>query len=149
VSRFTLDSATEFLFGKDVNSLSAGLPYPPSVSSPDVLKGFVRDHPSNRFAHAFLEGQELTATRTRYGMHWRLREIWGDEVEKRRVVVDEFVNPIIEGARQRKEQVTGKEKVEEEETFLDHLIKYTEGMFLRPLFLMKSLMPGRQTNSRR
>ncbi|KAK7459629.1 Protein kinase alk2 [Stygiomarasmius scandens] len=147
VSRFTLDSATEFLFGKDVNSLSAGLPYPPSVSSPDVLKGFVRDHPSNRFAHAFLEGQELTATRTRYGMHWRLREIWGDEVEKRRLVVDEFVNPIIEGARQRKEQVTGKEKVEEEETFLDHLIKYTEDKQILGDELLNMLVASRDTTA--
>ncbi|KAK7445179.1 Protein kinase alk2 [Stygiomarasmius scandens] len=146
VSRFTLDSATEFLFGKDVNSLSAGLPYPPSVSSPDILKGFVRDHPSNRFARAFLEGQELTATRTRYGKHWRLREIWGDEVEKRRLVVDEFINPIIEGARQRKEKVTGEEKVEEE-TFLDHLIEYTEDKQILGDELLNMLVASRDTTA--
>ncbi len=28
VARFTFDSATEFLFGKDVESIAAGLPYP-------------------------------------------------------------------------------------------------------------------------
>ncbi|KAF9016963.1 cytochrome P450, partial [Hymenopellis radicata] len=47
VSRFTLDSATEYLFGKDVESLSAGLPYPPLSNIPNPIH--FENHPSNLF----------------------------------------------------------------------------------------------------
>jgi hypothetical protein len=135
VSRFTLDSATEFLFGKDVNSLDAGLPYPSSYSpSTSVdrkkeVKGFDKTHASNVFSTSFLTALELTAGRTRYGMHWRLREMFGDEVKQRRKAVDEFVNPILDlGAGQKDvSKSERKEEDEETETFLDHLIRYTGG----------------------
>src|ERR1700690_1267046 len=60
VSRFTLDSATDFLFGNNVRSLSAGLPYPdnsPLTSSYDL------SHPANVFAQAFDRAQKLSTLR--------------------------------------------------------------------------------------
>ncbi|KAF7358094.1 Glycosyltransferase family 39 protein [Mycena venus] len=53
VSRFTLDSATEFLFGKSADSLSAGLAYPEAASQKNAPS--LSSHPSNIFVNAFME----------------------------------------------------------------------------------------------
>jgi hypothetical protein len=85
VARFTLDSATEFLFGKDVGSLGANLPYPagsPLAQDPSIL-----DHPSNAFVRAFMQGQNATAYRARFGWHWPLKEFWSDKVLPHRLKV--------------------------------------------------------------
>ena len=59
--RFTLDTATEFLFGRDVKSLSAELPYP------STHKAHTRPtHPSDEFAIAFSRAQECTLPRLLY-----------------------------------------------------------------------------------
>jgi hypothetical protein len=84
ISRFTLDSATDFLFGKSSDSLSAGLAYPESSShenSPSFL-----NHPSNTFVNAFLEGQHLYVSRSRFGTKWPLNEFWKDRVKPHREV---------------------------------------------------------------
>lgn len=132
VSRFTLDSATEFLFGNDVRSLSAGLPYPHNTS---LAATYPHSHPANVFAQAFLEAQELTALRSRYGSAWPLKEFWKDEVRARRDVVNQFIDPILKDAIAKKqaEKQTGLKSAEREvnegETLLDHLVNYTEGKF--------------------
>ncbi|THU75942.1 cytochrome P450, partial [Dendrothele bispora CBS 962.96] len=158
VSRFTLDSATEFLFGKDVNSLGAGLLYPPPSSSSSPFTAsppqtenktdFIPSHPSNLCAQSFLEAQELTGFRTRYGMHWRLfsGEFWADEVGKRRKVVESgFVEPVL-GELMRE----GKGKKEEEgkeETFLDHLARCTEDKQIIRDKLLNMLVASRDTTA--
>lgn len=54
VSRFTMDSATEFLFGKDVRSLDAPLPYPSTARTPFMEGGAAEEvHPADRFVRAF------------------------------------------------------------------------------------------------
>ena len=136
-SRFTLDSATEFLFGKDVRSLSAGIVYPPS--SPLSKDPTFRDHPSNRFVRAFTESQIATAYRTQYGSSWRFAEFWRDQVQKHMEVCYEFIDPIVADTVAKKheqrrlgldvEDITG--KVKEGETLLEHLVNYTEGDDLR------------------
>lgn len=72
ISRFTLDSATEFLFGNDVHSLAGGLPYPYYHSTTSTSDSDA--HPSTRFVHAFQEAQMITAFRSRFGSHWPLFE---------------------------------------------------------------------------
>lgn len=124
MARFTLDSATEFLFGKDVGSLGANLPYPensPLANDPSIL-----NHPSNVFVRAFMQGQIHTAFRARFGMLWPLKEIWSDKVSPYRQQVDEFVNPILE---ERKQHLAAEKPSDDDEgeTFLDHLIKHTAG----------------------
>ena len=131
MARFTLDSATEFLFGKDVESLGANLPYPDGSALANDLS--ILNHPSNVFVRAFMQGQIQTAFRARFGKMWPLKEIWSDEVLPHRRQVDKFVNPILE-ERQRRHLATSAwtEKIgndEEEETFLDHLIKHTAGCY--------------------
>ena len=53
LSRFTLDTATEFLFGQNVKSLSGDLPYPSMCK-----KASPRAHASDKFALAFSRAQE-------------------------------------------------------------------------------------------
>lgn len=65
VSRFTLDSASEFLFGKDVQSLSTGLPYPHHIAGTHAS----RSTPSETFAVAVSESQEALSQRLRTGTH--------------------------------------------------------------------------------
>ncbi|KAF8221855.1 hypothetical protein L208DRAFT_643690 [Tricholoma matsutake] len=132
VSRFTLDSATEFLFGNDIRTLSAGLPYPPSIS-PNTFA----NHPSNLFASAFVAGQISSVRRTVFGSSWPLDEFWKNEVIPHRKVVDEFIEPVLMEAlskRAREMRVESKlsadrEKADtEEETLLSHLLDQTQGI---------------------
>lgn len=137
-SRFTLDSATEFLFGQNVRSLSAGLPYPhydPRSNDPAF-----KNHPANLFAVAFGEAQSNVALRSRYGINWPLAEPWVDKTAKQMKVVKRFIEPILKEAVERKKATGDIEKntaadreVKEGETLLDHLVNYTDGECLEIL----------------
>ncbi len=124
VGRFTLDSVTEFLFGKSVDSLGAGLPYPESSGVLNSIQ--FTEHPSNSFLEAFVTGQELTAYRGRLGSFWWLREFWQNKVAGHRKFVNDFVDPILREASARKAAQIGVEK--ESATFLDHMLENTQGM---------------------
>lgn len=123
VSRFTLDSATEFLFGMDIHSLSAGLNYPPSAPAQSS-----RDHPANKFADAFLTAQSVVSTRSRLNEAWKLLEFWKDRLIEPMVVIKKVLDPIIENALEKK----GEKKTNttgdniEGETLLSHLVNLTD-----------------------
>ena len=118
------------MFGKDVGSLSAGIPYPPGTNAPAGDVTVASEHPSNRFVNAFALGQLHSARRARLGIHWRFLEMKRDEVAVQRKLVNEFVDPIIDEVLQRQ---TGKSEnsvdreEEEEETMLEHLVRHTQG----------------------
>ena len=92
-SRFTLDSATEFLFGEEARPLSTGIVYPPS--SPLSKDPVFLNHPANRFIRALQESQVATAQRTNYGSSWYFTEFWKNKVEEHMKVCFEFIDPII------------------------------------------------------
>jgi hypothetical protein len=129
VSRFTLDSASEFLLGKSVCTLSAGLCYPessPLANSPEFV-----NHPSNKFANAFLTGQLLTILRVRYGPTWPMKEFWKDKVKPQRKLVDDLIQPILTEALAKEAaslNETDKKEVQEDSTFLAHLVRHTKGL---------------------
>ncbi|KAG1776001.1 cytochrome P450 [Suillus placidus] len=154
VSRFTLDSATEFLFGKDVCSLSAGLVYPPS--SPRSKDVAFENHPANKFAHAFSDAQIATAYRSRFGSAWRLSEFWTDRVKKHMDVCFKFIDPILKEALEKnkmlKENVDEKadakdRDVKEGETLLDHLVNYTEDPIVIRDEILNIMIAGRDTTA--
>ena len=121
VGRFTLDSATEFLFGKSVHSLAAGLSYPESSGIENSVH--FKNHTSNSFLHAFASGQDIIAKRGRLGAFWWLGEFWKDKVDEHRKVINDYVDPIVKEALTRKKaQVVEKEN----ETFLDHMVEHTQ-----------------------
>lgn len=87
MQRFTLDSATEFLFGKDVNSLADVLPYPHNVIGNQV------DTPSaaDAFSMALTRAQSVLAARANIGAIWPLLEIFRDKTEKPMKVVNSYL----------------------------------------------------------
>jgi len=127
--RFTLDCASEFLFGSDVRSLSADLPYPSAIK-PATSR---RVHPSDSFADAFQRAQVASAARSRFGYFWRLIEFWEDGVEKEIQTVFDYVDPIVERALETKrmKELSKAQGEDEDETLLEHLVKLTDGK--RPL----------------
>lgn len=137
-SRFTMDSATEFLFAKDVQSLGAGLPYP--HYSPLARSTSSRIHPANIFSKAFDEAQQRLALRARFGAAWPLSEFWKDKVAEKMGPIFDFINPILTAAISRNKAAGNFEKlganvdreVQDGECLLDHLIKYTDGMNFLP-----------------
>jgi len=119
--RFTMDSASEFLLGTDVRSLSGDLPYPSTVKAATNR----RAHPSDSFGNAFQKAQVATAARSRLGQFWPLAEFWENKVEKEMQTVFDYVDPIVKRALEAKMEGEG-----EDETLLEHLIKLTDGKCL-------------------
>lgn len=156
-ARFTMDSATEFLFAKDVRSLDAGLPYPYYHSqlshSLESAQESHKNHPSNQFARAFDEAQGLMATRQRKGRSWRLAEFWRDEVEVRMRVINGFLDPIVEEAVKRNSGSIGQDEgkvggagdVKEGESLLDCLARCTSDQKLLRDETLNILLAGRDT----
>ncbi|KAJ7618428.1 cytochrome P450 [Roridomyces roridus] len=102
VARFTLDSATEFLCERSVDSMAAGLPYPPNSPLADSAS-FV-NHPSSTFVTSFMASQTLSVMRTPYGSRWPLWEFWTDRVKPHRKVVNDFIEPILNRTLEAKKQ---------------------------------------------
>lgn len=135
-ARFTLDSATEFLFGIDVHSLSTGIPYPYYSPQAEEAAAATATSPSSfnsstRFAEAFSEAQLITLQRARFGLLWPLLEFWHDRMEEPRKIVHELIDPIVADAVATKRKVfsdSGKESVvDREKTLLEDLASSTDG----------------------
>ncbi|KAF7798903.1 hypothetical protein EIP86_010131 [Pleurotus ostreatoroseus] len=136
ISRFTLDSATEFLFGACVDSLESSLPYP-YHAPPDL-----REQPltkAEEFARAFAQAQTVISERVRTGRIWPYYELSGSRTEESMRVVDSFITPILQEAlkkhkdeRDSGKPVQGKDgDVEDGETLLANLVRYTTGKSFR------------------
>ena len=134
-----MDSATEFLFGKDVCSLSAPIPYPSTHPAAKAQQD-APVHPADRFVRAFQDALEATAIRGRFLQSWPLTEMFGDKVKKYLTAVDEFIDPMVEEALSNKQKreialegVTSdvekatRDQVRDDETLLEHLCKFTDG----------------------
>ncbi|KAF4609531.1 hypothetical protein D9613_012249 [Agrocybe pediades] len=140
--RFTLDSATEFLFGQSVDSLSAELPFPPAYAHLNTAA--YHNHPSNVFVEAFTHGLTRTASRAGLGAEWRLFEFAGDKVKPMRKVIDEFVKPMIERAlKDRETGFSGKSKAPH--TVLASLVDHTQDEQVLKDELINLLVAGRDT----
>jgi hypothetical protein len=124
LSRFTLDTATEFLFGQDVNTLSADLPYPTGYRGPNRK----HEHPSDEFALAFSRAMEYSFPRAVYKQFWPLMEFWEDTVGTQKEITHKFINPIIHAALEKQKAAKRVDGISKEGgTFLDHLVQQTEG----------------------
>jgi hypothetical protein len=138
-----MDSATEFLFGHDVGTLSAGLPYP--ASSPIANSDEFLNHPSNKFTHAFEAGQRFSSFRSGYGSIWPLAELWENKVKPYREIVDQFIEPVLVEALARRAAITKEPSADRKlvdtkgETLLSHLISHTQGFYHSPLSYLKCI----------
>ncbi|OSC98998.1 cytochrome P450 monooxygenase pc-3 [Trametes coccinea BRFM310] len=152
IARFTLDSATEFLFGKCVNSLESDLPYahndpigPKLVREPNVAE---------RFAQAFSEAQQVIALRWQVGWIWHMQELLRDKAAEHMQVVDQFLQPILEEAiaKNRAAKSQGSissvdHKPDENETLLDHLVRFTSDPAVLHDETLNILIAGRDTTA--
>lgn len=132
--RFTLDSATEFLLGSCVHSISAGISYPqnaPRSTNSAIVEAetIASRHPANLFAKAFGDALLVTAKRSRYGSLWPLAEFWKDKAKEHMNVLRGFVDPIIKEAieKKRANDGMGKAELEDSDTLLDNLVNHTDG----------------------
>lgn len=137
--RFTMDSASEFLFGSDVQSLSADLSYPSTAkaaTSPKV-------HLSDPFADAFQKAQVASAARSRFGRFWPLVEFWGSKVEKEMQTIFGYVDPIVKRVieAEKAKELSKVEGDDEGETLLEHLVKLTDGKRLYHATLKSYINP--------
>ncbi|KAJ3511200.1 hypothetical protein NLJ89_g4237 [Agrocybe chaxingu] len=145
VSRFTLDSASEFLFCQSVGSLSAGISYPPSAARENPISFY--NHPSRVFAQAFTDAQLRLALRLGVGNEWLLTEFFGDKIQPLRKVMDDFTEPLMKAALEKRERDL-QEKVDEkteEPNLLAHLVKHTQDEKILKDELVNLLVAGRDT----
>ena len=132
ISRFTLDSATEFLFGTCVKSLESELPYPPLSSAAQQERKMTH---ADVFARAFSKAQDTIAQRGRLGYIWPWLEIFTDKTQKDMEIVDSFLNPILQQAleNREKEKAAGlhsgadADDVDDDDTLLNNLVRSTTG----------------------
>ena len=87
IARFTLDSASEFLFGVNIGSLSNDLPYPHNAPAKLTSQSNLADD----FATAFGKAQFVASQRARIGWQWPLYEIFEDKTAKHMEVVNAFL----------------------------------------------------------
>jgi hypothetical protein len=130
IFRFTLDSATEFLFGSCVDSLSSDLPYPHNVNTPESRARVTTA--ADDFSEAFAKAQYFISERERSGPVWPLFEIFRNSTDEPMKIVNAYIDPIVKDAvdKQSKAPRHGMDNTEElgdDETLLDHLVKITSG----------------------
>ncbi|CAE6421427.1 unnamed protein product [Rhizoctonia solani] len=141
VGRFTLDSATEFLFGSSTHSLDAPLPRPNEPPADE----------SATFAAAFGRAQELLMGRFVMGSFWPWFELFNDKTEGSMKVINAFTNPILEAKLKEKREgsLSLKEKgaSSEGETLLDHLVGFSDDERVIKDELLNILIAGRDTTA--
>ena len=132
--RFTLDSATDFLTGRCLNSLEEELPYPRGSDPEKAQRSSYGMGVAGRFSKSFLEAQFYMEKRTRRGEIWPLWEMKRDATKEPMMIVEKFLTPILSDALSRKDVSGGgdspigqQDELEEEETLVDHLVKQTNG----------------------
>ncbi|KAF8585530.1 cytochrome P450 monooxygenase pc-3 [Ramaria rubella] len=148
MSRFTLDSATEFLFGSCVHSLTARLPYAHNSTRKETIS---TSHSSDKFAAAFSQAQHQIALRARLTSAWPLAEFWSDRTKNSMKVIHEYINPILDDAlAKRNPTVEGKDFPgntvhDRSETLLDHLAEETSDPIILRDEILNIMIAGRDT----
>jgi hypothetical protein len=134
LDRFTLDSATKFLFDSSAHTLGAPLPYAHNSSRKQLV---TEPHSSDKFARAVSQVQHQIALRSLLTGAWPLFEFWKDKTKDMMRTVYDFIDPILDEAISKK-GAEGKELAKEEhddgsETLLGHLVEQTTGELSKAL----------------
>ncbi|CAE6505159.1 unnamed protein product [Rhizoctonia solani] len=150
VARFTLDSGTEFLFGQDVRSLEAPLPYPREKPKDDTAS----------FAAAFGSAQDLLVNRLALADLWSWMELFWNRTEEEMKVIDAYVMPILKRKLEERRtwRVDPKPKATSEDTnanvleeagdtLLDHLVQFTDDISVIKDELINILVAARDTTA--
>lgn len=128
-----MDSATAFLFGESVDSMSTplALPYNARSGRSTTALPSSADVP---FSSAFKSALEGYSHRIPVGKTWPLWEITGDKNKKYVRRLHDYVDPIVERGLSNKKRLDSAERkgeggdAEESATLLDHLVSVTDGV---------------------
>ncbi|KAF8217153.1 CYP63 cytochrome P450 monooxygenase-like protein [Mycena galopus ATCC 62051] len=147
IGRFTMDSASEFLFDTCVNSLKANLPYAHNVAFPPPQPNAPEAQKAIKFVDAFTVAMLRISDREVYGRIWPLFEIFGDKTAKPMRDISEFLDPIIQAAMEKKRLSGPKEKAVENEglSLLDELLETTSDPQVLKDEILNMLLAGRDT----
>jgi cytochrome P450 len=147
ISRFTLDSASEFLFGHCIDSLSAGLPYPHNATeSTNIIQ---EDNTATAFSYAFSQAQQEINRRVSTGQTWPLNEILADRTAQHMKVVNAFLDPILKDALEKRSTAVEFDKNEfaDDQTLVDHLVNLTSDFKIIKDETLNILLAGRDTTA--
>ena len=110
-SRFTIDTASEFLFGHNLDTLA------------------YRDDGFDGFMDAFTKIQKVSLQRSIMGGLWPLFEVFGDKSKKHGDVIKAWITPLVERALEHKRRMFEKgQSVEtDQSTFLEYLADQFDG----------------------
>ena len=128
-ARFSLDAASEFLFGERFDTLHGSLPVAGSAKL--GTKGTATDDAFGAFVSAFEAIQEIVTTRAIRGYFWPIRELFRDQAEPHAEVISKFLDPIVQRTLDRKKKMrhAGVSPTTEHDTFLEYLADNTEGVY--------------------
>ncbi|KIO19942.1 hypothetical protein M407DRAFT_142593 [Tulasnella calospora MUT 4182] len=135
--RLTMDSATEFLLGRSVDSMSSPLPQPgrPAEERKDTESAFVS---------AFTAALGVCTFRVSVRDTWPLWELKGDASRPHMKVVYEYLNPIVDEAIKKKRSTPGED---DENTLLGHLVAATNDRDIIRDEILNILLAGRDTTA--
>ncbi|KAG8889049.1 hypothetical protein FRB98_005946 [Tulasnella sp. 332] len=136
ITQFSMDSATEFLFGHCAHALSTPLSYPGhSTIAPS-------EH--NAFAHSLQFVLDHIASRIRKKYPWQLSEISGDPTRQHMKVISDYINPMIDAAER---DVQAKKDVGGEDNLLSYLVSRTADRKAVQDELLNIFIAGRDTTA--
>ncbi|KAJ7320810.1 cytochrome P450 monooxygenase CYP63 [Mycena albidolilacea] len=146
-SRFTLDAASEFLFGTDLKTLSASLPVPGKTAMGP--KGSATDDSWGAFAKSFEMAQQIITDRGRIGYLWPLFELFKDKNEANAAVIQAWLDPLVRRAVEdkRRAEKAGIASPVAEKTFMQHLADSTDDPVLIRDQLLSVLLASRDTTA--
>jgi cytochrome P450 len=146
-ARFTLDSASEFLFGTNLDTLSASLPVAGEAAMGP--KGSATHDTWGSFAQSFEAAQQIIATRGRLGYFWPLFEFFGDKTAPHIKTIHRWLDPIVEKVLDDKTKMeqAGVRSPVEDKTFLQHLADSSQDHVLIRDQLLNMLLASRDTTA--
>ena len=131
-SRFSVDSASEFLFGERLDTLHGSLPDPEKAAVGS--KGSATDDSFGAFVNAFEASQQITTQRARRGYFWPIKELFHDEAVPHANVISDYLQPIVDRALAARNTMkrAGMRSSADQNTFLEYLADNTEGQYTWP-----------------
>ncbi|KAG6908239.1 hypothetical protein DXG01_005632 [Tephrocybe rancida] len=146
-ARFTIDAASEFLFGSNLDTLSGDLPIP-GVTAMGPKGSATRDAWGS-FTGAFEMAQMIISGRTRIGWLWPLFEMFGDKSEPYVKIIRAWLDPLVRRTLDEHEIVkkAGVESSISDKTFLQHLVDGTSDPVLIRDQLLSMLLASRDTTA--
>ncbi|EIW83567.1 cytochrome P450 monooxygenase pc-3 [Coniophora puteana RWD-64-598 SS2] len=156
ISRFTLDSATEFLFGDCSHTLQTSLSYPFNANlTAEEQEDRKQGRGTELFSEAFGQAQLALSKRMAFGGTWPLFEMLEDKTDEPMKIVHEFLEPIVAEAIAKRETEgdagkrgsTEKMEVQEGDTLLDHLVRLTTDRVVLRDEVLNIMIAGRDTTA--